>query len=184
MADAAEKTAAPATQVQRPTKAPEAAGAKVTVYCCLPNGLDLRVFRMVERSEPVLGGGFRDYTIAEQDGMPIHINGGGDKPTRLDQPRARHRVVLGFGVTEGVDKDTWERWLADNKQNPIVQKGYIYAAEKREYGDAEAEERGAPEDPKSASWTGLGAMLTENDPRRPRPGANLQGLKKFAEEAA
>jgi hypothetical protein len=152
--------------VQRPSAKPESAGAKVMVFCSLPNGLRLRNFRMVSSSEPVLGGGFRDFKIAEPVGEEVLING---NRFRLGEPMS-HRIVAGFGVTEGVNKDFWEAWLEANKALPMVKNGLIFAAEKRDFGEDEAHDR-------RDTLSGLEPMQKEGDPRRPMPKPNLTGIE-------
>ena len=61
--------------VQRAAAKPENAGAKCTVYCKLPNGIRIRNFKMVPQREQVMGGGIRDFHIAEPDGPEYLING-------------------------------------------------------------------------------------------------------------
>lgn len=170
----ADEARAPASaQVQRPTAKPESSGAKVTVYCSIPTGLDLRVFKMVRQVEQMFGGGTREFEIAEQVGGAVHCNG---NRFRLGE-ESTHRVVFGFGVTEGVPKDVWDAWLKDNKGQPYVVNGLIFAAERPENGEAEAKDR-------RDTWTGLGPMAKDGDPRSPRPGANMRQLKQYDKEDA
>ncbi len=39
-------------------------------------------------------------------------------------------AVGGFGITENVDADHWEQWLAENKQTDVVKNGFIFASGK------------------------------------------------------
>lgn len=169
MAEATE-TQAPATRqvIQRASAKPQSAGDKVTVYCKMPNGLRLRVFRMVEQREPVLGGGTREFHMAEPEGPEVVVWG---NRFRLGDPMT-HRIIGDYGLTEGVDKDFWDAWLEANKEQPYVVNGLIFAAGKREYGEAEAEDR-------RDTWSGLGPLLKDDDPRAPRASANLTGVKDY-----
>lgn len=159
---------APTQVVQRPAAKPQNAGAKVTIYCKLPNGLRLRNFRMIEQSEPVLGGGFRDFRIAEPVGPEVLALG---NRVRIDHPTP-HRIIADFGVTEGVDKDFWDAWLEANKDQPYCKNGLIFAAEKRDYGEDEAHDR-------RDTRSGLEAMAKDGDPRAPTSSPNLTGVKAF-----
>lgn len=169
MSDA--ETAAPSRQtIQRAAAKPTSAGAKVTVYCKMPCGLRIRNFRMVPQTEQVLGGGTREFHIAEPTGEEILIWG---NRFRIGDPQT-HRLVGDYGVTEGVDKDSWDAWLAANKEIPMVKNGLVFAAEKRDFGEDEAHDR-------RDTFSGLGPMAKDGDPRAPRAGANLTGVKDFAE---
>lgn len=165
---------APASRqvIQRESAKPQSAGEKVTVYCKLPNGLRLRNFKMVSASEPVLGGGFRDFKIAEPVGPEVLING---NRFRIGEPSS-HRIVADYGVTEGVDKDLWDEWFKANRNQPYVKNGLIFAAETRDRGEDEARDR---QDTRS----GLEAMATDGDPRAPTASPNLTGVKKYDGDA-
>jgi hypothetical protein len=167
--DSDDRTAPPTRQViQRASAKPESAGAKVTVYCKMPNGLRIRNFEMVSQREQVLGGGTRDFNIAQPVGEDILIWG---NRFRIGDPQS-HRIIGDHGVTEGVDKDSWEKWLSDNKDSALVRNGLVFAAEKRDFGEDEAHDR-------RDAWSGLGPMLKDGDPRAPRAGANLQAVKDY-----
>jgi hypothetical protein len=161
---------APATRqtIQRESAKPSSAGAKVSVYCKLPTGLRIRLFRMTTTSEPVLGGGRRDVEIAEPIGEEILIWG---NRFRIGDPQT-HKIVGDYGVTDGVDKESWDHWMASNKDSAMVRNGLIFASEKRDYGEDQAHEL-------RDTFSGLGPMMKEGDPRAPRTGANLQGVKDF-----
>jgi hypothetical protein len=156
---------APKQVIQRASNKPESAGEKVTVYCSLPNGMRLRGFRMVKQREQVLGGGTREFEIAEPFGGEVLALG-----SRFRKGAdATHRVVAGYGVTPGVDKEFWEAWLKANEDRPYVRNGLIFAAKSRDYGDAEAEDR---QDTRS----GFEPMEKDGDPRSPRATPNLTGI--------
>lgn len=133
-----------------------ASGAKVTVASKMETGLRLRVFRFVEDREPVLGGGFRETKIARFDGEVV-VNGVGK---RLEaQPRCE--VVNGYALTHGVDKDHWDRWLADNEASAIVLNGLIFADESADFVRDWCREN-------EARRSGLQALIGGDDPRAPR----------------
>lgn len=102
-----------------------AASETVTVACKLPHGVELRVFRMETTNEPVMGGGSREVSKAQQVGESViiagvaHPQGGAPRATIAEG---------GYALTPGVPKDFWEKWLADNKGSDMVRNGMIFAA--------------------------------------------------------
>jgi hypothetical protein len=166
-------THAPPTRqvIQRGAAKPSAAGAKVTVYCKLPNGLRIRNFVMIEQREQVMGGGVREFKIADQRGDDILLWG---NRFRIGDPMT-HRIVGNYGVTEGVSKEAWDNWVEANKDSPMVRNGLVFAAEKRDFGDGEARDR-------RDTLSGLEAMEKDGDPRAPKPAANMSGVKDFEAE--
>ncbi|MBV9997137.1 MAG: hypothetical protein JO127_18180, partial [Caulobacteraceae bacterium] len=106
---------------------PESAGAKVTVASKLPMPYRMRVFKMTSFHEPVMGGGTRESRIAQFD-REVFING----VSKRIEDQYGCEVVGGYALTYGVDKDLFDRWLAANKDEPIVTKNLIYAHESAE----------------------------------------------------
>jgi hypothetical protein len=136
-------------------------GDTVTVGCKLPNGLLLRVFKMVEGTEPVLGGGTRKTKTAVQAGETVKINGFAlPRGPDFDPDRA-HLVVGGCGLTHGVDADFFHEWMGQNKDSDIVKNGLIFAHASSESARAEATE-------KKAEVSGLEPLRQDRDPRAPR----------------
>jgi hypothetical protein len=162
-------------QVQRPTRKPESAGGKVTVYCRLPTGLDIRGFRMVKQHELVMGGGTREFMIAEPVGLPVHLNG---NAFFKGEPQT-HRVICGYGVTEGVDKDLWDNWLEANRDQPYVANKLVFAAERKDIGEDEAEENRDRLSGLEPMYRSIDPDGKDRDPRAPRPTSNLRGIRNF-----
>jgi hypothetical protein len=101
----------------------KAAGETVSVACKLPSGLQLRVFRMVDRDEQILGGGVRQVKQAEQL-EPVYTVYGWAHP----QNAGPHCTILhGYAITDGIPKEHWELWLSQNKNSMMVQNGLIFA---------------------------------------------------------
>ena len=95
----------------------------VTVACKLPHGLILRLFRMVDAAEPIMGGGMRQIKRADPTGEQVHILG-----NAVAQNAAPHTTMVGgYALTYNVPKDFWDRWLTDNKQSDMVKNGLIFA---------------------------------------------------------
>lgn len=125
----------PPTQQQQSAPRGDRRGETVTVACKLPHGLVLRAFNMVEKAEPVMGGGSRDVKKAEQ--LPGEFVIAGNSFPENGAPRAR--MEFGFALTPGCPKELWDRWHADNKDSPMVKNGLVFAYEKA--GDTVAEAR-------------------------------------------
>ena len=149
------------------TQKPSSAGGKVVVCCNLPNGLLIHADRMIESSEPVMGGGTRAVRIAER-GPEIKING---NPTMgPTSPRPSWPVINGYGITRGVDQETWERWLASNRTSPMVVNRCVFAL------PTASAAKDAAKDHKGIR-TGLEPFAPEGDPRAPKRGKNLSEVK-------
>src|SRR4051812_36311075 len=115
-----------ATEQQKQHDAPKSsAGAKVMVACKLPHGIVIRPFKWAPRAEPVMGGGVRETKEAQSIGDQIVIHG----PARKIGEDSRVRVVAGYALTEGVDKDAWDQWLETNANSDMVKQRLIFAYE-------------------------------------------------------
>jgi hypothetical protein len=109
----------------------------VTVACKLPHGLKLRLFNMVETQEPVMGGGFRTVKVAQERPESVTVKGWSHAQNMA--PNAP--LVGGYALTQNVDKDLWDAWLAANAQSDVVKNGLIFAHEKSVNVEAEAKEK-------------------------------------------
>lgn len=142
----------------------------VTVACKVPNGLILRVFDMVEGTEPILGGGSRPTKVARQRPETATIKGFSvPRGPDFDYEKAP-QLAGGFALTPGVDADLFELWLEQNKESQLVREGLIFAHEKTGSAVAEAKE-------KADLLCGLEPLNPDKDPRAPR------GIKKESEKA-
>ena len=108
----------------------------VLVGCKLPHGLKLRLFKMVEVSEPVLGGGTRKALQAQDTGQCVTLNGWSHPQNR----GPNHPIVEGAALTE-VDKKFWDAWYADNKDTPFIKQGLIFAQGSLNAFQGEAKEK-------------------------------------------
>lgn len=133
------------------------AGAKVVVACKLPHGVVLRGFKMEEYDEPVLGGGLRSVKRAVEIGERVVVFGNavpfGQSP--------KTRIVAGYALTDGVDRDVWVAWLADNKNSDMVKNVLIFACD--DIASAEARARTL-----SKIRSGMEPLDPAGDPRRPK----------------
>lgn len=145
----------------------------VTVACKLPNGLIMRAFQFVQRSEQVMGGGSRDVKTAIDTGVRVVINGTaaprGQAP--VDANGDTILLVGGFALTPNVDAEIWEIWKEQNKDSAIVKNGLILAHAKTMDARAESKE-------KARLRSGLEPMTPPDkggDPRMPPSRQKFKG---------
>lgn len=131
--------------------------ATVTVACKLPHGLILRLYRMNEFDEPVLGGGTRRGKIAEQVGDEVRIKGYA-VPRGMDHTTRIIGGNIGFALTPGVPRDFFEEWLRQYADLPAVKQGLIFASDKVDTIEKKAKER-------SKLRNGLEPIDPKNPPR-------------------
>lgn len=113
------------------------AGAKITVACKVPNGLRLRLFKLQEANEQVLGGGSRSFKRAEQVGEEVVLYGPafrfGQVPNFL--------IVGGYALTPNVDADFFREWLKQNPDLDAVKNHLVFAQKSESDARAEAKEK-------------------------------------------
>ena len=109
-------------------------GQTVSVACKVPMGLVLRVHGTMEVSEQTTNGPrltkvfpvLKEYTVKG----PSHpVN-------RL----AKAPIAGGYAITRGIPKDFWDKWLADNRESPLVVNHQIFAADTPTYVAGQAKE--------------------------------------------
>jgi hypothetical protein len=107
-----------------PESAPTTGTATVTVACRLPHGLVCQVHTLTKKSEPVMGGGYRDVDIWVPTGEEFTLKG-----TAHPQDQApKAEMASGFALTHGIRKDWWEAWSAQYRKFPAIEQGLIFAA--------------------------------------------------------
>lgn len=137
---------------------PQATGTDTVVIGCRHQlGFLLRVHRPVKRTEPVLGGGIREYTEYQPDGKTFHIYGVAREPGK----DAKIMIRNGAALTFGIPKDFWERWKDENKGSPILENGILFEERSAERAAAKAKEY-------RDIRTGLEPLKGSNDPRVPK----------------
>ncbi|MGC4218081.1 hypothetical protein VSX44_03675 [Citrobacter freundii] len=67
--------------------------------------------------------------VIEHEGYVVELNGSNSS-----------LVVGGYGLTEGVDKDAFEKWIAAHKDQPYVKKELVFAQAKTNSAQAKASE--------------------------------------------
>lgn len=95
----------------------------VTVGCKWPPGLTLRMFRMVELQEPVMGGGINRYQASQPTGIEVRIKGfaRGIAATKSPLP-----VTGEYALTPNVDAAFFRAWMEQNKDSDMVKNGLIF----------------------------------------------------------
>lgn len=145
--------------------------ATVIVGCRIPFGVVLQTFVMTDASEAVMGGPTRDYQIARKTRHRYVLNGNRVR-VGVDRP---WEVVNGAGLTRGIPADVWDKWYADNKDEPIVKNKLVFAHAR------EHEVKAMAQDAK-AIRTGLEPFNPDGtDPRKPKPPSGdrvIGGLEK------
>ncbi|ELY4860545.1 hypothetical protein SM110_004303 [Cronobacter sakazakii] len=67
--------------------------------------------------------------VVEQDGYTVTLNGANSS-----------NVVGGYGLTEGVDKDAFEKWMEVHKNQPYVKNELVFAQAKANSAQSKATE--------------------------------------------
>ncbi|AHB69573.1 hypothetical protein P262_01697 [Cronobacter malonaticus] len=67
--------------------------------------------------------------VVEQDGHTVTLNGANSS-----------NVVGGYGLTEGVDKDAFEKWMEVHKNQPYVKNELVFAQAKANSAQSKANE--------------------------------------------
>ncbi|EOC0832052.1 hypothetical protein [Cronobacter sakazakii] len=67
--------------------------------------------------------------VVEQDGYTVTLNGSNSS-----------NVVGGYGLTDGVDKDAFEKWLEVHKNQPYVKNELVFAQAKANSAQSKATE--------------------------------------------
>lgn len=137
---------------------PSSSGATVTVACKHPAGLILRVFKMEDFNEPVMGGGFRTSKKAIQMEQQVVIKG----PAIAFGVVPDYRIIGGYALTEGVPADFWDAWLEQNKDSDMVKNRMIYAQERTTYVAGAAKEQ-------ATLRSGMEPINPIKDPRNVQP---------------
>jgi hypothetical protein len=115
--------------------------ATVTVASKLPMDFILKLYDFKEKHEPVMGGGVRNYRIAEaRRGVKDFVVQGIAYP----QNKGPHQTLsFGYAITTGIPKAFWDEWLEQNKEADYVLNGMIFAHQDAASTMAEAREKEA-----------------------------------------
>lgn len=67
--------------------------------------------------------------VVDQDGYTVTLNGANAS-----------NVIGGYGLTDGVDKDAFDKWLEAHKNQPYVKKELVFAQAKANSAQSKASE--------------------------------------------
>src|SRR6185312_8478552 len=109
---------------------PSSGGAKVTVALKLGVAyFDIQLCKIEEKFEQNMQGG-RMVKEATRVGPRVRLRGTAyPRGTVPDGFPERPRMVGGAALNPGVDKDFWDVWVEQNRLNPLVINGMIFAHE-------------------------------------------------------
>lgn len=163
------QTSAPekASTSEQAQSARRASGATVVVACKIPVGLELQCSDEQEYQEEYRDTEGRQRTRARArliKAGPVVLIAGTAYPVGQAPAGFRDKPMMagGYALTFGVNKDFFDRWMEQNKLNPIVVNRMIFGYEKIEEVRAKARNYA---DLKS----GLEPLSPDDDPRMPRP---------------
>lgn len=104
----------------------------VTVACRVMNGLSVRLHKRGEDD----GTGARPMIA---DGAPVRLAG----PSSIDAGVGSTERLDEVPITTEVDAEWWGKWHEQNKLNPFVSKGLVYALEDRKEDPSSPESEAA-----------------------------------------
>lgn len=115
------------------------ANETVTVACKIPNGLRLRLYKEMIKSEVVVGGGVREVKQFFPDPNVKEVVLQGFSHPQNVQPATA--IIGGYALTYNVDKQFFDAWMAQNKDAPYVKQGLVFADVKDANVHAQAKEK-------------------------------------------
>lgn len=115
------------------------ANSTVAVASKLPFDIILKLYDFKGRSEPVMGGGMREFKIAiPRPNMKTFIVQGNSFPQNKG---AHQQISSGFAITHDIPKAFWDEWIAQNRDADYVRNGMIFAHAQIASTMAEAREK-------------------------------------------
>ena len=106
-------------------KAATTGGATVSVASKLPMDLIIQLHDFKQSSEPVMGGGVREFKIAvKRVNAPVYVLSGNS----YAQNKGPHQQLIGgYAITHDIPKAFWDEWLEQNKYADFIVNGLIFA---------------------------------------------------------
>lgn len=99
--------------------------ATVVVASKLPFDLILRLQDVQKKSEPVMGGGMREYKMfVPRVGAKTFVLQGNSFPQNKG---AHQEIFAGFALTRDIPQAFWDEWLEQNKDADYIRNGMIFA---------------------------------------------------------
>lgn len=112
---------------QKPATPVSRASDTVWVGCKLPNGYILQTFHMEDYQEQVMGGGTRTAQRSIRHEETYRLCGSSIDIAKMALGDVPNLVIGGYGITSGIPRDYWEKWLSVYKDTPLVKNGLIFA---------------------------------------------------------
>jgi hypothetical protein len=127
MVQRAKHRSIPDPAAEEPNDADAPGGSStVTVACKYPLGFQLRLHALKTNNIPKGGGGYEQEKRWVPVGEIVEIRG--YKGLYFDDAsHPRYPVIGGYALTPGVNRQFWDQWLEQNKDNPIVKSKLIFA---------------------------------------------------------
>lgn len=136
--------------------------SNVLVACKLPNGLRMRIYKEVERSEPTPMG-HKMVKVWEPTGDVVVLAGTAVPfGTMPEDP-----IVNGYSLTP-VDKEFWDTYVSQNKDSEAIKNELIFAHEKQDNVVAQT---------KSQRKQGVVSGMEPLDPNNLPKGIDARGMK-------
>jgi hypothetical protein len=115
-----------------PVSRPSSTGDTVTVACKLEQGLVLRVFEWEKFPELMRDGTVRDGQRARPiPELQFTLRGtwvaSGGQVHNPNNTMVQELMPGGYALTHGVPRQTWERWLEQNRAEPYVTNRIVFA---------------------------------------------------------
>ncbi len=132
------------------------ANSTVVVASKMPMDFILRLHEFTTKTEPVMGGGVREFKIAEpKRGVKAFVVQGNSFPQNKG---AHQQISFGYAITRDIPKAFWDEWLDQNKDADYVVNGMIFAHDTDSSTMSEAKE-------KEAEKSGLERLDPSNLPK-------------------
>jgi len=133
----------------------------VTVACKFPAGVVLQLCRKVEFVEEGIGGVRINRVRYDKEGRTFVVRGPAEPNGQTPKGYRRPVTEGGYALTHNIPADFWEKWLAQNQGNPLVENGMIFAAPDRDDAEAMAREN-------AHLRSGFEPIVPDTDPRIPK----------------
>lgn len=120
----------------------KAGNGTVAVACKFPNGIVLQLSRRVDYVEEGSGGMRINRHRFDKIGPRYRVDGpavpNGQRPKGYQEP---DEIRGGYAITFNIPQDFFEAWMAENKDNPLVTNGMIFAHTTRDATVGQAKEQ-------------------------------------------
>lgn len=146
----------------------------VTVACKVPCGLEIYLNRKESYDEETMQGS-RQRVRYVPTGKAVIIRGPAQPNGQAPRGYVRPTVSSGYALTPGVDAEWFEKWMDQNKLNPLVTEGMIFAHGSRSGIQGWAREN-------DARLSGLEPINPDGDIRMPKSLAAAVGKVETADE--